>query len=397
MAEKEKLKVVRVIARLNIGGPAIHSIILTKMLDSDRFESFLVAGTPEKSEGDMTYLAKELGVRPEVINELGRSISWKDDLIAFVKLYRILRRIRPHIVHTHTAKAGTLGRLAAMLAGVPVRIHTFHGHIFHSYFGRRKTKIFLAIERVLAYFTDKIVTLSPNQKRELSEEFKLAPKEKFAVIPLGLDLEPFFKSDTKRGILRKEFGIADNCLLVGTVGRLVGVKNHRMFLDAAARISKRNPGCKVKYLIVGDGELKDELMSYSRAIGLENDVIFTGWRKDLVALYADLDIIALTSTNEGTPVCLIEAMAAGKPVIGTCVGGVRDLIKDGYNGLVVENGEVGELANRILELVNDEDRRRTLGVRGQEFVRGAFSKERLLKDIESLYKDVILKRSKKYI
>jgi len=382
-----KLKIVRVIARLNIGGPAIHSILLTQMLDGDLFESILVAGIPEKDEGDMSYLAEKMGVSPKVIAELGRSISWWDDLIAFVKLYRLLRRERPHIIHTHTAKAGTLGRLAAIFAGVPVRIHTFHGHVFHSYFSAFKTKIFLTIERILARFTDKIVVLSPGQKRELWEDFRIASQDKFVVIPLGFDLEPFFECEKKRGTLRRELGLSGDHILVGTVGRLVGVKNHRMFLDAARRISDMEPSAKIAYLVVGGGELKEELLAYRGKLGLDDKVIFTGWKREPDTVYADLDIVALTSDNEGTPVCLIEAMAASRPVVSTRVGGVKDLVREGENGLLVEKGDVDGLAGSILRLARDAGLRRSLGSEGNRFVRTLYSKDRLANDIRGLYEE----------
>ncbi len=388
---QEKLKILRIIARLNVGGPAIHAILLTQALNNERFESILVTGQVGKAEKDMIYLAKEKGVRPVIIPELGRQISPIKDVLALCKIFMLIKREKPDIVHTHTAKAGALGRVAAVLAGVPVRIHTFHGHIFESYFNKFYIVLFLLIERILALFTKFIVVVSQAQKKEIGEHYKITGPGKIKVIPLGLELEKLFPINTCTGKLRKELGLGEDVIVVGIVGRLVPVKNHKMFLDAANLL----PGLlrdkfKIKYLIVGDGEERASLEEYAKKLGLGNDTIFCGWREDMAGIYSDLDIVGLTSFNEGTPVALIEALAAGRPVIATDVGGVADVVKDGINGYLIASGDARAFALRLADLVKDTGKRSEFGLNGRRMVREIFSKERLVRDIAGLYEDAVL-------
>ena len=385
--QNSKTKILRIIARLNIGGPAIHTILLTEGLDKIRFESLLVAGVVSEGEGDMSYFASECGVKPIVIPGLGRKISWKDDLTALYKLFRLIKTEKPEILHTHTAKAGTLGRVAAILSGVPHIFHTFHGHVLHSYFGKFKTKIFILIERLLARFTDKIVVVSPLQYRELCHQIKVAPPEKFAIIPLGFDLTQFLNSEVHRGKLRRELHISDDTLLVGIVGRLTAIKNHALFLRSAARVLKKVEN--VRFLIVGDGELAVELKELVNKLQIQDKVIFLGWRDDMPVIYADLDLVALTSLNEGTPVSLIEAMASAKAVVATEVGGVPDIVFNGQTGILVPSGDEEKLSKAIVDLLGDAEKRRNLGERGREFVKGKFTKERLFADMARLYESLV--------
>ncbi|MBL7068752.1 MAG: glycosyltransferase family 4 protein [Candidatus Omnitrophica bacterium] len=380
----KKIKVLRVIARLNTGGPATHVILLNSGLDKKRFTSYLAAGSVSRGERDMTPDAKKVGIKPFIIPELKREISLKDDLAAFFKIYRLMRRLKPDIVHTHTAKAGALGRVAAMLINAPIKIHTFHGHIFHSYFGRLKSKIFLGIERILAHFTTRIVVISEKQLSEIRDRYKIAPEGKYSVIPLGLNLEQFLTPSGKRD-LRKELSIDEDTLLVGIVGRLVRVKNHKMFLEAAERIKIKYPHIKVKFLIVGDGPLRGELERYTKKLGMEDSVIFIGWRANLSALYESLDIACLTSLNEGTPISLIEAMASGKAVLSTDVGGVRDVITHNESGLLSPSGDVEGFSRNLSELLQDKKERQGIGENARAFVTRRFSKERLIRDTEVLY------------
>ncbi|MFH1624602.1 MAG: glycosyltransferase [Pseudomonadota bacterium] len=443
-----KIKVLRIIGRLNIGGPAIHTVLLTDGLDKTKFDSILLTGSVGEHEGDMHYFAEERGVKPIIIPEMGRDISWKNDLRAFWKISKIIKREKPDFVHTHTAKAGTIGREAAIVIRCReslVRslkrllfykksrlaahdpqvkiVHTFHGHIFRGYFHPLKTRAFLLIERVLARFTDKIIVLSNQQFKELCYHYKIAPPEKFAIIPLGLEIDKFLQCETKRGQLRKELGIPREIPIVGIVGRLVPVKNHRMFLDTVAEVIKTKSwsssknavtGCQApvaRFIVVGDGELRGELETYSKQLGIQDDVIFTGWREDLDVIYADLDIVALTSLNEGTPVSLIEAMAAGKPVVATDTGGVRDLVTSsqqsairqeiedkkasdgihspGYKiyerGILVQLGDVHGFAEAVRVMLNDGELRKKMGNEGRKLAQEKYRKERLYRDIEDLY------------
>lgn len=387
---QKKLRVLRIIARLNVGGPAIHTILLTAALNNERFESVLVSGEVGKGEKDMLYLAKEKGVNPVIIPELGRQINPMKDIVAFCKIFNLIKRERPDVVHTHTAKAGALGRVAAVLSGVPVSIHTFHGHIFENYFNKFYIALFLFIERILALFTKYIVVVSQAQKKAIGEYYKIARPEKIKVIPLGLELEKFFLINARTGKLRRELELGEDIIIVGIVGRLVPIKNHKMFLGAANLLSGLLENkFKIKYLIIGDGEDRASLEEYAKKLGLGNDVIFYGWREDMADIYSDLDIAGLTSLNEGTPVALIEALAAGRPVVATNVGGVADVVEDGVNGYLVASGDARAFALRLADLVKDSDKRSEFGLRGRQMVRERFSKERLVRDMAKLYEDAV--------
>ena len=376
----------RVIARLNIGGPAIHTILLTAGLDAARFESTLVSGVEAAYEGNMLDLAAQKGVQPLVIPELGREINPLKDWVTLLKLYRLFRDRRPHIVHTHTAKAGTVGRMAARLAGVPVVVHTFHGHVFHDYFGPLQTRVFIGIERLLASLSDRIVTVSDGQRRELAE-YGVASLDKIAVVPLGFELDALLNCEPLRGQLRRELGIPDGMALVGIVARLAAIKNHRLFLDAARLIVEA--GQEAMFLIVGDGELRADLEAYVAELKLGERVIFTGWRRDLPRIYADLDVVALSSLNEGTPVSLIEAMAAAKPVVATRVGGVSDVILDKESGYLVQSKDAEGLARGILDLLRAPDRAREMGLAGRVAVQPKYASETMLANIEKLYLELL--------
>jgi glycosyltransferase involved in cell wall biosynthesis len=383
---KGRTRVMRVIARLNIGGPAIHTILLTAGLDAARFESTLVTGVEAACEGNMLDLAAQKGVQPLVIPELGREINPLKDWVTLLKLYRLFRDRRPHIVHTHTAKAGTVGRMAARLAGVPVVVHTFHGHVFHDYFGSLQTRVFIGIERLLASLSDRIVAVSDGQRRELAE-YGVASLDKIAVVPLGFELDALLNCEPLRGQLRRELGIPDGMALVGIVARLTAIKNHRLFLDAARLIVEA--GQEAMFLIVGDGELRADLEAYVAELKLAERVIFTGWRRDLPRIYADLDVVALSSLNEGTPVSLIEAMAAAKPVVATRVGGVSDVILDKESGYLVQSNDAEGLARGILDLLRAPDRAREMGLAGRVAVHPKYASETMLANIERLYLELL--------
>ena len=397
--KQKKIKVLRIIARLNIGGPAIHAILLTGGIDKNRFETVLVSGVTSKGEGDMFYLAKEKNVNPVIIQELGRNLNIRNDIIAFFKIYKLLNKEKPDIIHTHTAKAGALGRLAGIFyrffsRNKCILIHTFHGHIFHSYFDNLSTKLFLWTERFLARFTDTIITISKQQYYEIKNVFKVSSKDNIEVIPLGFDLEPYLNSLRKEGNFRKDLKVSDNEILVGIVGRLVPIKNHRLLLEAASQINGDLAG-RIKFIIIGDGELKATLVDYAKDLSMENRVIFAGWRKDLYEIYPDLDIVALTSLNEGTPISVIEAMACARPVIASDVGGVKDLIEDGVTGILFRRNNSKELSSAIIRLAQDEILRKKIGDTARNKVREIYSAKRLVRDIENLYENLIREREEK--
>lgn len=380
----KKIKVLRIIARLNIGGPAIHTVLLTAGLDKDRFESLLVCGAVSPGEGDMAYYARERGVRLVYVPQLRRELNPLNDLIAFVKICRIIRAEKPDIIHTHTAKAGTLGRVAGLCNDIKV-VHTFHGHVFEGYFNPFFTKIFILIEKVLAYFTSKIITVSEEVKKELVG-LGIAKAQKIAVIPLGFELERFLG------------GPGNDRGGVGIVGRLVPVKNHRLFLEAAARIIKEKPQLKARFKIIGDGELRGDLEEYSRELKIGPWVEFTGWQRDLAAVYADLDVVCLTSLNEGTPVSLIEAMACARVVVATEVGGVPDLLgevveeRDGFSvrerGISSKPKDAQGFAWAVAFILDNPGAGKSLALAAREYVKTVFSKERLVRDMENLYLEV---------
>ncbi len=407
--EPGPIKVVRIIARLNIGGPAIQAVLLTRGLPSESFSSVLIAGVVGDTEGDMTGEAREMGVTPLIVPELGREISLRHDLAALWKLFRILRRIRPHIVHTHTAKAGFLGRVAAWMAGVPVSVHTFHGHVFHGYFGSRKAKFFLGLERWLARMTDRLIAVSEGLREELASTYKVADRNRFDVIPLGFDLKPFAEPQSP-GALRTELGIPADAFVVGFVGRLVPIKNPALLLDAlelATAYVQRGgehaggpTGKAVHLLIIGGGELEESLKVSVKAKGLEGHVSFLGWRRRMAQIYAELDLVALTSINEGTPVALIEAMASRKPFVSTDVGGVRDLMScergrvSGTlgshftlydNGILASEGDVMAVASAMLWCLEHRDEAAKMGQVGHALAHRQFNESRLLNDIQRLY------------
>lgn len=408
------LKIVRIIARLNVGGPARHVVWLTKELQSGEFKSVLLTGTVPEGEEDMSYFAVENRVEPVYIEAMSRELSPKD-VVSLWKIFQQLKLEKPDVIHTHTAKAGTVGRTAGFLyrwltwktlIGKPRRvkvIHTFHGHVFHSYYGASKTKIFLFIEKMLAHFaTDKIVVISRQQLSEIHEKFGVGKKEQFEIIPLGIDLQTFADWRAKRNILREEIGAKNDDLLVGLVGRLTEVKNHALFLQVV-KIHKENPGsAKLKFVIVGDGHLREKLESEAETLGVKDLITFLGNRNDADVFYAGLDIVALTSLNEGTPLSLIEAMANEKAVVSTAVGGVVDLLgkveeqKTGFQicerGISAASDDAAGFCSGLEYLVKNEGLRENCGRRGREYVSANYGKSRLVNDIKSLYKALTVNR-----
>lgn len=339
-----QVRVVHVIARLNIGGPAGHVAGLAAGLKSYGFEVTVVTGTPGVSEGDMTTEVQSAGIPVWVLPSLGRALSPLDDLVSLCRLYRLIVTLRPDIVHTHTAKAGALGRIAARLAGVPVIVHTFHGHVFRGYWSSIRSWLVVCLERFLARLATAIVTVSETVQSDLLA-FRIAPPEKVHVLPLGMELEAYIRCASTRGEFRAELGMPDGKPLVGIVGRLVPIKNHTLFLQMANNLLSN--GFEGIFVVVGGGELASMLVVTARDLGISNRVYFAGWRRDISRVYADLDVVVNTSINEGTPVAVIEAMAARVPVVATAVGGVPDMITTGKTGYLVPSGDVEALAEAI--------------------------------------------------
>lgn len=391
---KKKIKVLRIINRFNLGGPTYNAAYLTKYL-SDDFETLLVGGEKYEEEESSEFILEKLGLKPIIIPEMQRSINRKNDRIAYKKIKDIIKDFQPDIVHTHASKAGTLGRFAASKMKVPVIVHTFHGHVFHSYFGKAKTTFYKNIERYLAKKSDKIIAISELQKDELSIEHKVCKPEKIEIVPLGFDLSRFQENiEEKRVSFRKEYKITEDEIAIGIVGRLVAIKNHKMFLDVVANIVAKATK-KVRFFIIGDGEEKENIKAYSLQLDIDftewsvskktATITFTSWIKNIDWANAGLDIIVLTSLNEGTPVSLIEAQASNKPIVTTNVGGVKNVTLENKTAFVSEVDDVEDFTEKLLILIDNDDIRNEMGTKGWTFVKEKYSYDRLVKDVENLY------------
>ncbi len=379
---RRPIRIARVIARLNIGGPAQHTVLLTAGLDGARFATTLVTGVVEPAEGDFTPEARARGVEPVVIPELGRAIRPGRDAAALIKLVRLFRRLQPDIVHTHTAKAGTLGRLAAFLAGVPVKVHTFHGHVLDGYFSPMVTRTFVAVERMLARMTDRLVTVSPRLRTELLA-MGIGRPEQVEAIPLGLDLARFLCVRPGVPTLRPALGLAAGAPLLGIVGRLVPIKDHPTLFQAMALLPPSDPPAHL--IVVGDGEERGRFERSAARLGLGERIHFLGWRADLETILPEMDVVICASKNEGTPVALIEAMAAGVPVLSTDVGGVADLVAHGETGWLVPAGDPPALAQAIQRLLGDATLRARLAAAGRPAALERHGVDGLIRRVEALY------------
>ncbi len=389
MTEKRKIKVLRIINRFNIGGPTYNATFLTRYL-SDDFETLLVGGLPEKDEADSLHILEEYGVEAVYIPEMKRKPDFFSDRKALSKLKKIIQEFQPDIVHTHAAKAGALGRKAAFDCKVPVVVHTFHGHVFHSYFGRVKTSIYKFIERRLASKSTGIITISETQKKEIVEDHRISHPEKTKVIPLGFDLSKFNENiESKRIETRKKYELKEEEVAIAIIGRLAPVKNHALFFDII-KLAHQKTNKKPVFFVVGDGELKTFVEDQVNQLGEQGvDIRFTSWIKDIATFNAGMDVICLTSKNEGTPVSLIESQAANVPVITTDVGGVRDIISDNLTGFIVPTNNARIFADKLIELIDNEPLRKEMGLRGWPFVKDTFHYTRLVKDMENYYKHLL--------
>jgi glycosyltransferase involved in cell wall biosynthesis len=366
---------------------------------SPEFETLLIVGEREDHEKSAEQLASQLGIHYVTVKGMGRSINPASDYFAYRKVKKLIQSFKPDIVHTHAAKPGAVGRLAASAAKVPVILHTFHGHVFHSYFNSAKTKFFINTERFLAKKSDTIIAISEQQKKELAVDFKIAPEEKFRVIPLGFDLDRFRTSQEEKRIkFRREFNLADDEIAIGIIGRLVPIKNHYLFLKAVKHVLD-NTTKKIKAFIIGDGETRSDLENVASEVGIhfstEKDsehtcpLVFTSWRSDIDTINAGLDIICLTSFNEGTPVSLIEAQAANKPIVSTRVGGIADIVVEGQTAFLADVNETEKFCDHLLQLVNDDQLRKKMGETSHEHVMVRFSYQRLVNDMSQLYFELL--------
>jgi glycosyltransferase involved in cell wall biosynthesis len=398
MPRSTAMRVLRIIARLNVGGPARHVVWLAEGMAKEGVETLLVTGTVPPGEDDMSGFAAAHGVTPLVIPSMSRELSPRD-LVTIAKLWRLMHRFRPDVVHTHTAKAGAVGRIAGLLYRLtsrrrPLFVHTFHGHVFHGYYSRWKTALFLAIERFLARVnTDRIIVLSEQQRREIHETFRIGRTEQFVVVPLGMEIS----MEDRHSCLSFASGAGDRqeCLssteipTVGIVGRLTAIKNHDLFLRAAAQLRD-----EAHFVVYGDGAERPRLERLAAELGLGERIVFAGTR-DVAEIYPSLDVLALTSRNEGTPLAILEAMAAGVPVAATAVGGVVDILGeveqrfDGFElrerGVTAASGDVSGIASAVRFLLHTPASVRILAERGRAYAAKTHAKERLVADIIRVY------------
>jgi glycosyltransferase involved in cell wall biosynthesis len=391
MSAKRKIKILRIINRFNIGGPTYNATFLTRFM-SDEFETVLIGGLPEEGEADSLHILNEYGVKPILIPELKRNPNFFSDRKALKKIKTIIEEFKPDIVHTHAAKAGALGRKAAFDCKVPVVVHTFHGHVFHSYFGKFKTEVFRRIEKRLASKSSGIIAISAQQRNELSEKYAIANKNKIEVIPLGFDLNPFqVDLEIKRQKTRENFNLTDDQIAIAIIGRLAPIKNHMLFLDSIEIVNQQATK-KPVFFIVGDGETRNEIELQIKKIKTNQtiDIRLTSWIHDIKTFNAGMDIICLTSNNEGTPVSLIEAQACNIPVISTDVGGVKDIINENETGFVVPKNNPEKFAEKLLELIEDEKKREKMSQNGWSFVKDNFHYQRLVRDMENYYHNLLI-------
>jgi glycosyltransferase involved in cell wall biosynthesis len=386
------IKVLRVIARLNMGGPALHVAYLSAGLQERGYDTTLVAGSLAVGEESMADVAERLGVPIVTVPELHREISPLRDLRAVYHVAGLIRELRPQILHTHTAKAGTIGRLAAVLAGdaaPPIVVHTFHGHVLRGYFGPLQSNLFRLLERWLARRTTALIAVSPEVRDDLVA-LGVAPAEKFTVVRLGIELQERVGSlngDAQGPETRRLLGIAPDRFVVGWIGRMTAVKRTDDVLLAVRRL--RDRGVDAVLCMVGDGPDRETVERRAREIGIVRDSLFLGYQDEVAAYYAAFDALILPSANEGTPVSAIEALAGGRPVVATEVGGVPDVVRDGVDGFLVEPGDVDAMADRLARLAADADLRRRMGEAGSASVRERYSVTRLLDDVDRLYRSLL--------
>jgi glycosyltransferase involved in cell wall biosynthesis len=385
----ERIRVLRVIARLNMGGPTLHVAYLTKGLEERGYETTLVAGSLARGEDSMAFEAEKLGIDAVQIPQLHRDLSPLYDPMSVRRLVEVIRDVRPHIVHTHTAKAGAVGRMAALLAGEarpPVLVHTFHGHVLRGYFDPVRTEFFRETERFLARHTTRLIAVGPEVRDDLVS-LGVAPAEKFSVIRLGIDLEGRVAGEEEGEDLRRVFGIPPGRFVVGWIGRMTGIKRVPDVLETFKRLLDR--GADAQLVLVGDGPERDHLEERARELGIARRTLFVGYQREIAPYLGLFDALLLPSANEGTPVVAIEALAARRPVVATRVGGVPDVVRDGVDGFLAGVGDVDALAARLDELARDPALRARLGEAGRDHVVPRYRVSRLVDDVDVLYRDLL--------
>ena len=374
------IKIINLLSRMNIGGPSVHAVLLTKYLNDNNFTSMLVSGSLSEGEGDMSYLIDQHQIKHRSIKTLQREISPVDDIKAIIELYKLFKKEKPQIVHTNLAKAGMVGRLAAWLAGVPVILHTYHGHVFSGYFSSFKTSIYILIERYIALISNKIISVSDMIKKDICSVYKITSEKKVTVIPLGFEFDKMKSLDHYRGTFRNQFSIPEDATIIGIVGRITA---------QPPRNNSRARNTNIHFLIIGDGDLRKEIGDKVNALDIAKNIHFTGWVTETAKMYADLDMMLLTSKNEGTPVTVIEAMYYKVPVISSNVGGLSDLIDNSRTGFLINSLNAEDYIQDILKLVRSDQEREKMSQAAHEFIIDNFSINRLITDIKDLYTNLL--------
>ena len=381
-----RIKIAQVITRLDwSGAPDIMRTICSR-LDPERYEMTLISGlTAHPSEKTKEFL-KKFEADIKIISCLKREISIFDDLTALIRLYFLFRREKFDMVHTHTAKAGFIGRIAAKLAGVPVVIHTPHGHNFYGYFNSLGNKFIVILEKFAAFFADRIVVFTGIEKNDMVK-YKICKGSKIDVIRSGIDMSKFdnVKIDAKGK--KAEFNADSNNFLVGMIGRLENVKGSEYFIDSAKFIARALP--QTRFLVVGDGSLKTDLISQSALLGLSDKIIFTGWREDIPEILSILDVLVLPSLNEAVGRVLLEAGATGKPIVATDVGGVPEVLKTNETGILVPARDPGKMAEAVVSLLKDENRRHRMGDAAKNWVRTNFDENGMITQLHNIYMEAV--------
>jgi len=379
----EPIRVLRVIARLNMGGPAIHVANLAAGLETRGYHTTLVAGSLARGEDSMAFLAERLGVAVVSVEELQREVSLLHDARSVLRIAELIRSERPHILHTHTAKAGAIARAAALLAGgarPPVVLHTFHGHVLKGYFDAGRTAFFRHVERTLARASDVLVAVSPEVRDELVE-LGVAPYDKFVVIRLGIPLEERLGDPTANSDYRRLYGIPEDAFVVGWVGRMTEVKDTGAVLEIVR--ATRDRGVEAVLCMVGDGPDRERLEQLAHELGIARSCYFVGYQPDVAGYYRLFDAFVLPSVNEGTPVSAIESLASGTAVVANRVGGVPDVVRDGVPG------DIDAAAARLAELAVDPALRTRLGASGRTRALERYSVARLVDDVDRLYRSLL--------
>jgi glycosyltransferase involved in cell wall biosynthesis len=380
------MRIVHVIARLNVGGAALHVLQLAHEQARRGHHVIVVAGTLAAGEESMEYVADELGVELLRLPVLQRELSPRADSAAILALRQIIRERRPDVLHTHTAKAGATGRLAALIAGRArprALVHTYHGHVLSGYFSRRWERLFRLIERLLAHATGTLVAVSEEVRDDLVG-FGVAPARRFAVVPYGFELPAWSDVDEEsRHTLRGEIGAGDDTFVVGWAGRLTAIKRpldlirtQRALLDA---------GVDSLLVLVGDGEDRPEVEALAADLGVADRCRLVGFQKSIRPWYASFDALLLTSANEGTPVVAIEALAAARPVVATRAGGTGTVVRNGESGYLEAIGDTPALADRLAMIASDRELRRRMGAAGADDVRARFAVARMADEVDAIY------------